>query len=180
MSPVCVSESHAQDPALVRAVSTQLFTTQPRSFSAPVQGLSAADLSDNGCPTWGAAFCLCSDWGSTVYLERVAAVREVEVLCTDLLNHDPYIVACWQEYWSCTGLTDVSQLRLIHKQGLLGLNAEYIAQAHQATTRLHTWGVVCKHELARGKLYTVTFEILFQFLEDLLAASHAAHMSQES
>ena len=179
-SPVRVSESHARDPASVRAVSTRLFTTRPRSFSAPVRGSSAVDLSDDGCPAWGAAFCLRSDRGSTVYLERVAAVREVEVLCTDFLDHDPYIVARWRQYWSRTGLTDVSQLRLIRKQGLLGLNAEYIARARRATTRLHTWGAVCKHELAGGKLYPVTFEILFQFLEDSLAASHAAHMSRES
>ena len=74
----------------------------------------------------------------------------------------------------------MSQLRLIRKQGMLGLNAEYIARARRATTRLHTWGAACKHELAGGKLYPVTFEILFQFLEDSLAASHAAHMSRES
>ena len=110
----------------------------------------------------------------------MAAVREVEVLSTDLLNYDPYIVSHWWEHWSHTGLTDVSQLRLICKQGMLSLNTEYIAQAHHATARLHTWGAACKHELARGKLYPVTFEILFQFLEDSLAASHAAHMSQES
>ena len=56
-SPVWVNESHTQDPASSRAVS-RLFTTQPRSFSAPVQGSGAVDLSDDGCPAWGAAFCL--------------------------------------------------------------------------------------------------------------------------
>ena len=87
-SPVRVNGSHTRDPASSRAVS-RLFTTRPRSFSAPVRGSSAVDLSDDGCPAWGAAFCLRSPRGSTVYLERVAAVREVEVLSTDLLDHDP-------------------------------------------------------------------------------------------
>ena len=32
----------------------------------------------------------------------------------------------------------------------------------QVATRLHTWGAACKHELAEGRLYPLTFEILFQ------------------
>ena len=47
-SPAWVNESQTWDPASSRAVS-RLFTTWPRSFSAPVQGSSAVDLSDNGC-----------------------------------------------------------------------------------------------------------------------------------
>ena len=85
-----------------------------------------------------------------MYLERAAAVREVEVLSTNLLDHDPYIVSQWQEHWSHSGLQNESQLRLICKHGMLSLNAEYIAQACCATTRLHTWGEACKHELAEG------------------------------
>ena len=86
----------------------------------------------------------------TVYLERVAAVQEVEVLSTELLDHDPYIVSQWREHWSRSGLADETQLRLIHKQGMLSLNAEYIARACRATARLHTWGEACKHGLAGG------------------------------
>ena len=52
--------------------------------------------------------------------------------------------------------------------------------AEPPCTRLHTWGAACKHELAGGQLYLVTFEILFQFLEGTLAASHAAHRAQEA
>ena len=92
----------------------------------------------------------------TVYLERVAAVREVEVLSTELLDHDPYIASRWREHWSRSGPADESRLRLIRKQGMLGLNAEYIARARRATTRLHTWGEACKHELAGGRLYPLT------------------------
>ena len=93
-----------------------------------------------GCPAWGAEFCLHTAWGAAVYLERVATVQEIEVLSTELLGHGPYIAAIWQEHWSCSGLVSESQLRLICKQGMLSLNAEYIAQAHCATARLHTWG----------------------------------------
>ena len=86
-----------------------------------------------------------------MYLERVATVREV--LSTELLDHDPYIVSrwrLWREHWSHSGLRDEAQLRLIRKQGMLGLNAEYIVRTCHATTRLHTCGEACKHELAEG------------------------------
>ena len=148
-SPVRVSPIQTQGLASGKAAA-KLFTTQPRSFVAPAHGSSSLDLGDDGCPAWGAEFCLRSARGTAVYLEQVATVREVEVLSTELLDHDPYIASQWHKHWSHSGLRDESQLRLIHKQGMLSLNAEYIAWAHCATTRLHTWGEACKHEPAEG------------------------------
>ena len=100
-SPVQVSPA-LRNPS-GRAV-TKLFSMRPRPFVVPDQDLGASDLGDDRSPAWGADFCMRSPRGTTVYLGRVATVREIEVLSTDLLNHNPYIVSHWQDYWSCSGL----------------------------------------------------------------------------
>ena len=107
----------------------------------------------------------------------MATVREIEVLCTELLDKDPFLVGRWQTLWADSHIKDEAQLRAIRKSSLPGLNAAYIAQARRAVTHFHQWGDLCKHELSGG-LYPVTFEVLFQFLEDVLDASSSAHSAR--
>ena len=85
-----------------------------------------------------------------MYWERVNTVREIEVLSTELLDKDPYLVARWQTLWADNHITDRDQLRSIRKSSLLGLNAAYIARARRAVTRFHQWGDLCKTELTGG------------------------------
>ena len=146
-------------------------------MATPSRHTARVDLSADGCPEWGSNFCLISTRGSTVYWERVNTVREIEVLSTELLDKDPYLVAWWQTLWADNHITDRDQLRSIRKSSLLGLNAAYIARARRAVTRFHQWGDLCKTELTGG-LYPVTFEVLFQFLEDVLNASFEAHSAR--
>ena len=101
MCCIQVNLIQTQEPALSKAVA-KLFTTWPRSFVAPAHGSSSVDLSDDGCPAWGAEFCLHSAQGTTVYLEQAATIQEVEVLSTELLGHNPYIVAgTLVPQWAC-------------------------------------------------------------------------------
>ena len=73
-------------------VAAQLFSARPRQFIAPSRGTGSSEIGGDGCPEWGAECCRRSAWGSAVYLERVDTVREIEVLSTELLDIDPYIV----------------------------------------------------------------------------------------
>ena len=112
-----------------------------------------------------------------MYRERAATVREIEVLCAELLDKDPYLAERWQTLRADSHIKDETQLRSIRKSSPLGLNAAYIARARRAATRFHQRGDLCKHELSGG-LCPVTFEVLFQFLEDVLVASFEAHSAR--
>ena len=78
----------------------RLFSPQPRLMATPSRHAAHVDLSDDGCPSWGSNLCMLSTRGSAVYWERVATVREIEVLCTELLDKDPYLVGRWQTLWA--------------------------------------------------------------------------------
>ena len=95
--------------------SVKLFSPRARPMATPSRHTARVDLSADGCPEWGSNFCLLSTRGSTVYCERVNTVREIEVLSTELLDKDPYLVARWQTLWADNHITNRDQLRSIRK-----------------------------------------------------------------
>ena len=95
-TPPRVSPIQPQGQGSGKAV-TKLFSTRLRPFATPARSTDSPELGDDGCPEWGAEFCRRSARGSVLYLERVATVREIEVLSAELLDMDPCIYSVSME-----------------------------------------------------------------------------------
>ena len=54
-----------------------------------------------------------------MYWERVATVREIEVLCTELLDKDPYLIRRWQTLWASSRIREKFKGRACPLLGLL-------------------------------------------------------------
>ena len=150
---------------------------RPRRMPTPSRHQDSGGSADGA--EWAQPFLARSDSGSAEHQERVQTVRAIDAASV-WMDTDCVLVARWRAHWQQAGICDIHTLRFIRKQSMLGYTAAYINRARCAITRLHEWAAVCRDEISEGRVYPVTFEILFLFLSDSFEASAKAHARRNS